>query len=118
VASAVFVFERQWTIGVTEPASPERVDAGARFIRRWLAESYAQSVAGLVRILYGGSVSLPYAKGLLALPDLDGLGVGRQGRDPEGFSELVRVIAEERGMPATGAACQSRAPLESPSATE
>jgi triosephosphate isomerase len=98
VARMVFVYEPEWTIGVAEPAPAESVGTGARFIRRWLAERYAESVAARVRILYGGSVSLPYARDLLALPDLDGLGVGRKGRDPRAFAELVHLIAQERSM--------------------
>jgi triosephosphate isomerase len=97
VARMVFVYEPEWTIGVAEPAPAERVGAGVRFIRHWLAERYAESIAARVRILYGGSVSLPYAQDLLALPDLDGLGVGRNGRDPQALCELVHLIARERG---------------------
>ena len=98
VARMVFVYEPEWTIGVAEPAPAERVVTGARFIRRWLAERYAEPIAARVRILYGGSVSLPYARDLLALPDLDGLGVGRKGRDPHAFAELVHLIAQERSL--------------------
>jgi triosephosphate isomerase len=51
-----------------------------------------------VRVIYGGSVGPEYAEELLASPDVDGLGVGRKGRDPVAFAQIVRLIAEGKGL--------------------
>lgn len=96
VASMAFIYEPEWAIGVAEPAAPEHVGAGCRLIRRWLASCYGQEVGQRVPILYGGSVSPAYAQRLLTLPDVDGLGAGRKGRDPDAFVQIVRTIAQAR----------------------
>lgn len=97
VAQMAVVYEPEWTIGVQEPASPECVAAGCGFIRQWIRQEYGAETARAVRIIYGGSVTPGYAKGLLALPEVDGLGAGRKGRDPIAFAEIVRLIATAKG---------------------
>jgi triosephosphate isomerase len=100
IGRIVFFYEPEWTIGVAEPAPPEHIAAGCRTIRQWLAAHVDQDTARCVRIAYGGSVTPAYARDLLALPDLDGLGAGRIGRDPVAFAELVRLIHQARPWPA------------------
>jgi triosephosphate isomerase len=100
VGRMILVYEPEWTIGVAEPAPPQHIAAGCRTIRQWLAARFGQETAQIVRIAYGGSVTPAYARDLLALPDLDGLGAGRKGRDPVAFAELVRLIHEARPWPA------------------
>ena len=96
VSRSILVYEPEWTIGVAEPAPPQHVAAGCRIIRGWLAERFGQDTAQAVRLVYGGSVAPAYARELLALADLDGLGAGRKGRDPDAFAEIVRLIARAR----------------------
>jgi triosephosphate isomerase len=96
VSRSILVYEPEWTIGVAEPAPPQHVAAGCRIIRGWLAERFGQDTAQAVRLVYGGSVAPAYARELLALADLDGLGAGRKGRDPDAFAEIVRLIALAR----------------------
>lgn len=96
VAAMVIVYEPESTIGVTEPAPPGHVDAGCRWIRHWVAARLGEDTAQAVRILYGGSVTPVFARSLLALPDVDGFGASRKGRDPDAFCELVQLIAQAR----------------------
>jgi triosephosphate isomerase len=96
VAAMVIVYEPESTIGVTEPAPPDHIHAGCRWIRHWLATHLGGDTAQAVRILYGGSVSPASARNLLALPDVDGFGASRKGRDPDAFCELVQLIAQAR----------------------
>jgi triosephosphate isomerase len=53
-------------------------------------------VAERVRLMYGGSVGPEFVRELLAIPDVDGLGATRRGRDPTTFAEIVRRIAEAK----------------------
>ncbi|MGD2205631.1 MAG: triose-phosphate isomerase [Anaerolineae bacterium] len=96
VSRMAFVYEPEWTIGATEPAPPEHVGRGCRRIRRWLTDHFGPGTAQSIRILYGGSVTPAYAGKLLTLPDVDGLGAGRTGRDPVAFAEIVSLIAQMR----------------------
>jgi triosephosphate isomerase len=92
-----FVYEPEWTIGVAEPASREHVGAGCGYIRNWLSGHFGSQAAQTVRILYGGSVSAEHGEALLSLADVDGLGASRQGRDPDAFAQILRLIARARG---------------------
>lgn len=98
VAQMVFIYEPEWSIGATEPAPAFHVDMGCRFIRGWLAAWYGPAVGQAVRVIYGGSVALEYAPDLLTIPDLDGLGATRKGRDPAIFAQLVQLIAQAKGI--------------------
>jgi triosephosphate isomerase len=98
VARIVVVYEPEWTIGVDRPAPPNHVAAGCRCIRQWIGEAFGKTTAHQVRTIYGGSVTPAYAKGLLSSPEVDGLGAGRQGRDAKAFAEIVRSIAEAKGL--------------------
>lgn len=94
VIKTVVVYEPEWTIGADEPTPPRRVAAGCRAIRQWIAQTYDSTTAEQLRTIYGGSVTPEYAEALLASPEVDGLGAGRKGRDPEAFAEIVRIIAQ------------------------
>jgi len=98
VARMTVVYEPEWTIGVEEPASPDYVAAGCHFVRQWLGREYGVGAAEEVRTIYGGSVAPEYAEGLLASPEVDGLGASRKGRDPIAFAEIVRLIAMVKGL--------------------
>jgi len=96
VEAMAFVYEPEGAIGVAAPVSPEHVAAGCGLIREWLRGRWGDAVAQSVRIIYGGSVAPEYAAGLLACPDVDGLGATRRGRDAATFAEIVRLIARSR----------------------
>jgi len=96
VETMALVYEPEGAIGVTAPASPERVAAGCGFIRGWLRGCWGDAVAERVRIVYGGSVAPEYAADLLACSDVDGLGATRRGRDAATFAQIVRLIARTR----------------------
>jgi triosephosphate isomerase len=98
VTASVIVYEPEWTIGADEPAPPERVAAGCRVIREWVTATYGGATGAEVRIIYGGSVTPERAEALLASPEVDGLGAGRKGRDPDAFAEIVRLIAQAKGV--------------------
>jgi triosephosphate isomerase len=92
------IYEPEWSIGSREPAPPHHVAEGCSLIRDWLTRTYGRDAAERVRIIYGGSVTPGNAKELLASPDVDGLGTGRKGRDPEAFAKIIRLIAQEKKL--------------------
>lgn len=98
VARSVVIYEPEWTIGAPKPASPADVAAGCSVIRRCITRIHGMDAGDGVRVIYGGSVAPEYAEELLASPDVDGLGVGRKGRDPVAFAQIVRLIAEGKGL--------------------
>ena len=90
------VYEPEGAIGADAPAAPQHVAEGCALIRGWLRARWGDAVAESVRIIYGGSVAPEYAPGLLAHPEVDGLGASRRGRDAASFAQIVHQIAQAK----------------------
>jgi len=72
---AVIAYEPVWAIGTGKTASPEQAQAVHAFIRTKIALQ-DDTIAGHIRILYGGSVNGSNAADLFAREDIDGGLVG------------------------------------------
>jgi triosephosphate isomerase len=78
-------YEPVWSIGAGgTPASPGDVEPVAKLIRSGCEDLFAGSGAE-IPILYGGSVDSSNAGTFTALPDIDGLFVGRAAWTVDGF---------------------------------
>lgn len=95
VSQTVLMAEPEWTIGREAPAAVDDIADRVRVIRGWLSGRFGE-MAAQVRVFYGGSVTPEGARTLLKVAGLDGLGVGRKGRDPVAFAEVVRMVAQSR----------------------
>jgi triosephosphate isomerase len=82
-------YEPVWAIGTGQVATPEQAQEVHAFIRKRLASSHGDPVAGTTRILYGGSVKPDNIAGLMALPDVDGVLVGGASLDAGPFLKIV-----------------------------
>ena len=71
LASAVIAYEPVWAIGTGRNATPDQAQEVHAFIRGRIAAQDA-TIAGVTRILYGGSVKASNAAELFAMPDVDG----------------------------------------------
>ncbi len=90
-------YEPVWSIGTGgTPARPEDVAPIAGSIRRVLHELFGEAGCQ-VPILYGGSVDATNAGSFTALPDIDGLFVGRAAWTVEGFIATVNAGLAGRG---------------------
>jgi triosephosphate isomerase len=87
---AVLAYEPVWAIGTGKTATPEQAQAVHAFIRNRIAERDF-GVAARVRILYGGSVNPSNASQLFAMPDIDGVLIGRCSLDADDFTEICRA---------------------------
>jgi triosephosphate isomerase (TIM) len=86
----VIAYEPVWAIGTGEVATPEDAQEVCAAIRARLAELYSAELAGVVRILYGGSVKAANVAPIMAQPDVDGALVGGASIDAEEFSSICR----------------------------
>ena len=94
LARCLIAYEPVWAIGETgTPATP----ADVAQMHQALKTAFGTDAP----VLYGGSVNLDNVAALSALPEVDGLFVGRAAWSPDGFLSLVRIAARVRGVDAT-----------------
>ena len=90
----VIAYEPVWAIGTGEVATPEDAQEVCAALRSRLAERFGGETAGVVRILYGGSVKAANTAGILAGPDVDGALVGGASLDGDEFAQICRTAAD------------------------
>ena len=90
--NVVLAYEPVWAIGTGETASPEQAQEMHEFIRETIADTYGQSIADEVSILYGGSVKPNNAEEIFAKPDVDGGLIGGASLDAESFTTITNAI--------------------------
>jgi triosephosphate isomerase len=93
VGQVVVAYEPVWAIGTGKTAGVEDAQEVCAALRKRLGENHGESVAGTVRILYGGSVKSDNVADLVRSDDIDGALVGGASLDPEGFAELCALAA-------------------------
>ena len=86
--SAVIAYEPVWAIGTGLVASPEQAQQVHAFIRARLADRDA-TIAGQIRILYGGSMKPRNAADLIGCDDIDGGLIGGASLDADDFLAIV-----------------------------
>jgi triosephosphate isomerase len=87
-ARAVIAYEPVWAIGTGRTASPEQAQEVHAFIRGRLAERDG-TIAGSLRVLYGGSVKAANAAELFGQPDVDGGLIGGASLQAQEFAAIV-----------------------------
>src|SRR6266540_6684112 len=97
VAGLVIAYEPVWAIGTGEVATPENAQEVCAAIRERLEETFSAPVADAVRILYGGSVKMASAGGIMAQPDVDGCLVGGASLTVDEFAGICRYLDLQLG---------------------
>lgn len=89
--AAVIAYEPVWAIGTGKTASDEQAQEVHHYIRQYIAAK-DQDIADKIQILYGGSAKPENAKGLFAMPDIDGGLIGGASLDAESFLKIYQSI--------------------------
>jgi triosephosphate isomerase (TIM) len=89
----VVAYEPIWAIGTGKTASAGQAQEVHAFIRETLGRLYGNN-AGLIRIIYGGSVTPDNVDDLMAGADVNGALVGGASLKPESFSMIVSFKKE------------------------
>jgi len=87
-SGAVIAYEPVWAIGTGRTATPEQAEAMHAFIRSRV-ERLDATIAGRIRILYGGSMKPQNAAELLACADIDGGLIGGASLQASDFLAIV-----------------------------
>jgi triosephosphate isomerase len=85
----VIAYEPVWAIGTGQTATPEQAQEIQAFIRRLLGKVFSPSLAGEMRVLYGGSVKPDNIADLMAMEDVDGALVGGASLEVKSFARIV-----------------------------
>jgi triosephosphate isomerase (TIM) len=91
---AVIAYEPVWAIGTGKTATDEQAQEVHRYIRNYIAAK-DQTIAENIQILYGGSAKPDNAKGLFAMPDIDGGLIGGASLDAESFLKVYHSVASD-----------------------
>ncbi len=86
----VLAYEPVWAIGTGKTATSAQAQEVHAFLRERLNDRFGETLAGAIRILYGGSVKPDNVTELMAMPDVDGALVGGASLKPEVFAQIVR----------------------------
>jgi triosephosphate isomerase len=89
--AAVIAYEPVWAIGTGKTATDEQAQEVHQYIRQYIAAK-DQAIADKIQILYGGSAKPDNAKGLFAMPDIDGGLIGGASLDAESFLKIYHSI--------------------------
>lgn len=84
----ILAYEPVWAIGTGRTATPEQAQDVHAFIRGRIRIQDA-TIAGSVRVLYGGSVKPGNARELFGMPDVDGGLIGGASLKAEDFVAIV-----------------------------
>lgn len=88
---AVIAYEPVWAIGTGKTASDDQAQEVHRHIRQYIAAK-DQAIADEIKILYGGSAKPDNAKGLFAMPDIDGGLIGGASLDADSFLKIYHSV--------------------------
>ncbi len=90
LSKVTIAYEPVWAIGTGKTATNDQAQEVHQFIRGRIEAAYGRSIAGSIRILYGGSVKPDNIAGLMAMGDIDGALVGGASLKAESFAGIVR----------------------------
>lgn len=86
-------YEPVWAIGVDGvPATKEYAQEKHGVIRACICELFGNEAGSEIPLLYGGSVNLQNAAGLISMENIDGLFIGRSAWDAGRFNTILRDI--------------------------
>ncbi len=92
--TVVMAYEPVWAIGTGRNATGGEANRVAGLIRRLIGQAGGAPAAGVVRILYGGSVKPENIREFLQQPEIDGALVGGASLDAASFAAIVRAAQE------------------------
>jgi triosephosphate isomerase len=89
----VIAYEPVWAIGTGRGASAADAQEVCGALRQAVAGTYGETIAGGVRVLYGGSVRARNVGEIVAQPDVDGALVGGASLDADEFAQMCAIAA-------------------------
>jgi len=90
ISGVITAYEPVWAIGTGKTATPEDAASMHAVIREWISQSFGDSAADDMSIMYGGSVKPHNAETILSEEDIDGALVGGASLKADSFLDIIR----------------------------
>lgn len=94
----IIAYEPVWAIGTGMVATAQSAQDAAFAIREDLRNTFSDTVADKVRILYGGSVTSENASSLIQENDVDGFLIGGAALDANELAHIVNIVASNGSL--------------------
>ncbi len=94
IEAVTIAYEPVWAIGTGKTASAKQAQEVHEMIRGLIGQMYDETIAGNLRIQYGGSAKPANTAELMRCPDVDGLLIGGASLKANDFAAMVRTVAE------------------------
>lgn len=93
-ANLVIAYEPLWAVNNSQniAITAHEIHQMVILIRKYLKDNWGESIASIVKIVYGGSVTADNAKDLVHNGDLDGLLIGRASWKAEDLKEICQSL--------------------------
>jgi triosephosphate isomerase len=92
ISELIIAYEPIWAIGAKEPMSTSVINEMVIFVKKVVSDMYGHENGISIPVLYGGSVSFRNAADIVSNGGVNGLLVGRESINPEGFVELLKAV--------------------------
>ncbi len=92
LSNIIVAYEPVWAIGTGVTATDEQANDAIGYVRSVFEAKYGKEVANKLYIQYGGSMNEKNAKGLLAMPQIDGGLIGGASLVAEKFAAVVKAF--------------------------
>lgn len=92
IGKLIIAYEPVWAIGAKEAMDSNSINEMTIFIRKTISDIFGQENAMSMPVLYGGSVNAKNALDIIKVGNVDGLLIGRESLNIEGFGELLKTI--------------------------
>lgn len=94
IKDIIVAYEPIWAIGAKKAMTSADIYEMTIFIKKTLSDIYGQEEAIKTKVLYGGAVTFRNAKDIILEGKVDGLLVGHESVNQDGFKGIIKAVNE------------------------